>query len=58
MFYVLTHEYGDRSGFRIVGITPDVQAAHLWYVAADENHVYRVTPNVWQKDGWERWEPR
>jgi hypothetical protein len=41
--FVLTHEYGDGSGFHICGVTSDQRLAHTWTAAGDsENHVYEI----------------
>lgn len=42
ILYVLTHEYSDRSGFSICGITADYDVAIAWYRANDEANVYQI----------------
>lgn len=43
MTFVLTHEYSDKSGFTICGVTATYAVAAAWYNANDENNVYAVT---------------
>lgn len=59
MIYVLTHEYGDGSGFHVCGVTQDYHVAYAWFNAADETNVYVFgnqdsTPTHWMegKKGW------
>ena len=42
MIYVLTHEYSDKSGFSICGITENPKFAAAWADANDENNVYPI----------------
>lgn len=59
---ILTHEYADKSGFQICGVTQNYTVARAWALGGNENHVYRVPldqilaihPN---SDGWSEWEP-
>jgi hypothetical protein len=39
-FFVLTHEYSDKSGFHICGVTKSFEVAVAWYRGNDENHIY------------------
>lgn len=59
--YVLTHEYSDRSGFSICGVTEEIAVANAWYQANDETNVYEASvstsPNHWM-EGIEGWRQR
>jgi len=43
---VLTHEYSDKSGFGICGVTRNMTVAMAWSCGGDENHVYALDIDV------------
>jgi hypothetical protein len=43
--FVLTFEYGDRSGFCVNGVTDNYDTAMAWFNANDETNVYAVFLN-------------
>lgn len=49
--YVLTHEFSDKSGFHVCGVTDSNHVAMTWTRAGDENKVYACdlngTPAFW-----------
>ncbi len=51
MIYVLTHEYSDKSGFAICGVTQHPELALAWKNANDENKVYPI-PQLDETRGW------
>lgn len=42
--FVLTHEYFDKSAFRVCGVTLNYEVALAWFKANDENDVYDCEP--------------
>ncbi len=59
MVYVLTHEYADKSGFHICGVTESSLVADTWFRANDENNIYEfneidLPPQNWMTGvrGW------
>lgn len=58
MTYILTHEYSDRSGFTICGVTELRKMAECWFNANDENNVYFIQDESIVKhwmEGYESW---
>lgn len=56
--FVLTHEYYDKSGFKVCGVTRSGAIASAWLAAGDGQHkVYRVASDVVKNysQGWEEW---
>lgn len=56
--FVLTHEYSDKSGFAICGVTTNYAVANAWKAASDGNHkVYNVEMDNFKhfSVGWEPW---
>lgn len=46
-WYVLTHEYSDKSAFHVCGLTDIPAVVDAWLSAGGgECHAYKVTPNI------------
>jgi hypothetical protein len=43
---VLTHEYSDKSGFSICGVTRNMAVAMAWCYGNFDNHVYALDMDV------------
>lgn len=44
-FFVLTHEYSDRSAVSVCGLTQDANMVQTWLMGSDENKAYKVPLN-------------
>lgn len=44
--FVLTHQYPDKSGFSVCGVTMNEAVANAWAIGGrGENKIYRCTPD-------------